>query len=602
MDQTWLAYAFEHDLPLDRVERALARVGSHYAATLAYPLARRGSAGASRGLVTWSAEDPACRWPMWSQDGEIGVGTAYVPTGWTRVIGDVPPQAAAIPLARALRRDPGRIGDLDPPFVLGALDSAAGELVIFNDSLGAAQLYEMRVDDGWVWSNRLGALPLFAAIRPQADPRGWALLAASGWFMDDSTAIEGARKVRAGSVIRVDGSGVTRASTDSIGEIVSPRSERDHAGQIQRTAEQARELARTVDRLWAHPPEVKLSGGRDSRLSAAAVVAAGVDATFVTTDDIPGEADITRRLAQTAPRRISHEILPPRRESVVEDLSARTATLHLLDDGMRAPQGLRYAPEVPQPPALFAGMAGYGGEIAHGFFYSRQADLDRITRRGHAGPAERIEKFCRRKHEAARKEAYGLLRSEIDESMARGRSYGLEGPPLLDYFYLADRFVNKSRLNSRSNIFSVFATPAFLRTAFDVSPEQRFENVIHREVIARLVPEWGDVPFFSRDPTDRRMPAIKRSRIWETDDAAPIAEMIAGGGTWTEIFDPDRVRAMWAAVGSSEGHAHDEQVFERLVWRSSFDRHLELLGRAATAAPPATPDILASQTSEGVES
>src|SRR5439155_1223398 len=83
--------------------------------------------------------------------------------------------------------------------------------------------------EGWVWSNRLGALPIFADEEPEADERGWALFAAAGWFIADATPIRGATKVAPGSAIVVRagaggaGAHLDRHQTGGAGELVGPQ-------------------------------------------------------------------------------------------------------------------------------------------------------------------------------------------------------------------------------------------------------------------------------------------------------------------------------------------------------------------------------------------
>ena len=62
-----------------------------------------------------------------------------------------------------------------------------------------------------------------------------------------------------------------------------------------------------------------------------------------------------------------------------------------------------------------------------------------------------------------------------------------------------------------------------------------------------------------------------------------MAELIAGDGTWAELFDPKRIREMWAEVQAGGGSADYEHVFDRIVWRAAFDAHLDRLGSAATS-------------------
>ncbi len=167
IDNTWLAYAFEREAEPERIEGGLRRVEAHYQELYAQPLASSASVDRSIGMALWHRVDERLRWPLWSEGSGVSVAATNAPTGCERLLGD--PEASPLVLGRALRSDPDRLVDLNPPFVLGVHDTRARTLTIVNDFLAAARLFELRTEEGWVWSNRLGALSLFAAISPEAD-------------------------------------------------------------------------------------------------------------------------------------------------------------------------------------------------------------------------------------------------------------------------------------------------------------------------------------------------------------------------------------------------------------------------------------------------
>jgi hypothetical protein len=48
------------------------------------------------------------------------------------------------------------------------------------------------------------------------------------------------------------------------------------------------------------------------------------------------------------------------------------------------------------------------------------------------------------------------------------------------------------------------------------------------------------------------------------------------------MFEPDRVRSMWADALAGNGRAHDERVFLRIAWRAGFEDHVRLLAERAS--------------------
>ena len=396
------------------------------------------------------------------------------------------------------------------------LDLEAERLVVANDALGAARAYEAEAGGVTAWSNRPGALVIFLGLDARADARAWRVLAAASWFLGDTAPIEGdAPPARRNG----DRGGARRHR----GAQRRGRSQRWVApgGDVAELADLAMDdalaQAKGAAELWPGEAKVDLSGGRDSRLAAAAVIAAGTPARFLTSDATPGEADVARALIAAAPGELQHEVSKTEAGSATPstELLERAANLHLLHDGVRHPQKLRGKMTLPRPRPQNATFSGHGGEIAHGFFYKNERQLKKVSRRAKRVP-ERIMRFFTKDHEAARPEAYEEAAVDRRRGARRRRgSAGLDGPVLLDWFYLTDRFAHRSGLATDSERISVFATPGFIRASFALEPEDRLTDRLHLEMIGRLVPEWRDQPFF--EAPKAKTPTIRRDRLWEIE-------------------------------------------------------------------------------------
>jgi hypothetical protein len=578
LEHTLLAYAFDTPAEGGRVERGLRRVGSHVQRLFAEPLEHHARCDSGLGLAAWIRADDRLRWPLWDESEASAVAWTSAPTGWARLVGPTSPERAASEAALALQADPSRLVDLNPPFVAAIRDGDS--LAIVNDFIGVARLYEMRTPDGWVWSNRLAALSLFAGIAPEPDEPAWAILAAAGWFLGEHTPIRGCVKLPGATAIRAaraqdGGVEVERTRTDAPSSVLSPRG-RFAKPASQAAIDEARDLADSVGQLWSVPPVVDLSGGRDSRVSAAAVVASGIDAQFRTGDIDPGETDVARTLIAASPRPLQHKTTHPEGGDPDDDLLERAANLHLIHDGARNPQSLLRNPiELPHEGHQRPVISGHGGELAHGFYYGTKKKLRSLGRARESDLVARLERTARKRHDAGREEVYDEYRGEVLRTLEAGRDLGLKGPNLLDYFYFAQRLANRSGLGTRNDRCSACCTSGFVRACFDLRPKDRLRAKLHREIVSGLVPQWGDIPFF--DPqTDGAMPEINRSRLWERPShAAAVEEVIANDGPWVELFDRERIREMWAEVRRGEGHHQYEAAFTRVVWRETFDGHLK---------------------------
>lgn len=584
----WLAYAWSQPLGRSELMRRAERVRAHYQPTLADPFQRDELLRPTCGLILWSRPDPRLSWPLWLETDGLTSAASGVPTGCERVVGSsVAPREAATRLAQAMNADPSKGFELNPPFLMGVHDRHAGRLRLTGDALGVARFYQLRTRAGWVWSNRLGALPLFAGEAPELDEPAWQVFAAAGWFLGAMTPFSGAVKVDPGTIVTIEEgreSATVRAEkTDARARLVRPRRARLRESAAA-AAEQAASLTTAVARAWDSDLAIALTGGRDSRVSAAAALAAGAPAAFNTGDQVPGELDVVRELIARAPAAMDHETRRPEPEAEpTDDLMARTRAIHLMHDGMRNPQEVRRSLELPYSRRLHPHLSGHGGELGHGFYYHNKKQLRRLERGGEGRMMERLEAAARRRHSAATPAGYAAYLEECRETLDSGKRAGLGGPVLLDWFYLAQRLAYRSGIGSREGRYSACVTPAFVRGCFDLKPKDRLTAAFHRAVIARLVPSWKRVGFFSSDSAV--MPEIHRRRIWERpEDARAIAELLETDGGWRGIFDADRLTECWNEIQAGGGSADYEHVFYRLVWRAAFEDHARALAQQAVKA------------------
>jgi hypothetical protein len=586
IEPTWIAYALAAPTSPEAIKAAIDRIERHYADLVDYPTSRHACLGDRRGIGVIADAEPQCRWPHFATSADLAIATAYVPTDWQRLIGECPATHAPLPLARSIRAAPARaIEALSAPFVAAVFDRSGDELLIINDCIGAGRCYELVFEGGRAWSNRVGALPLFVGLEARANLRGWLTLAAATWFIGNSTPIAGVTRVPPGSVVRAKDEALSREQTPAVSNLVAPASlALDEA--VEAAGVQMRAQAATAGELWPRAALVDLSGGHDSRLAAAAAIAAKLDARFHTSDKTPGEAAVARELVARAPQPLKHRIRHTGDEDSTPSapLRERALRLHLLHDGMRHPQKLRSNLKLPRSRPSRATLSGHGGEIAHGFFYKTRRDLKQIRRGGDHALVSRLLRFFTKRHKAAKTEAYELAQAEIERTISEGLDVGLEGPQLLDWFYLMDRFAHRSGLASHAERVSVFATPAFIRAAFALTPQQRLDAVLHRELVSQLVPAWQDVPFFKAERT--RMPSIRRRRLWEhAPDAAAVERILIDDGPWAEIYDADRVRQAWSEVQAGEGSANWESIFEGVVYRVAYEDYLRILNDHSRQGP-----------------
>jgi hypothetical protein len=588
LDPTWIAYALDHAGDRAVLEAGVRRVRSHYDTLVDYPTRAQSELRPHLGLVVVGDAEPRCRWPHFAADHDLTVATAYVPTGWQHLVGALGPDAAPVPLGRAILAAPeAAAARLATPFVLGVIDHQRERLVVVNDCLATGRLYEFAFDGGRVWSNRAAAPLLFAGAEPRADERGWRLLAAASWVIGDATLLRGVRKVGPGVVIEAGAPGeVSKRSTDAAAPLV--RSSRVDVRELVAPAcEEAVRQARTAGQVWPGRAAVDLSGGRDSRTVAGAVLRAGLDARFNTSDVVPGEADIARQLVASAPKPMEHHVRKGSDDAIKahdRPVLDRALNAILLHDGMRHPQKMRGKQTLPRTRPLSATLSGHGGDVAHGWLYKTQRDLRRVRWGGTRARRARIMRLFTKDHGAARPEAYEDARAEADLILADARRMGIRGPVQLEWFYVIERFANRTGIGAHAERVSIFGTPEFLRAAFAQRPEERVQSLLHRLMVAHLVPEWAGIPFFKAERA--RMRHVRRLRIWDApEDAAVVDRILASDGPWAELYDPERVRSAWREVRNGGGKASWEAIFEGAVYREAFERYLAIISTNARTGP-----------------
>ncbi len=143
--QVLVAYALDHEMD---ISARLADVARHYEPLWQVPVSRQGRDAGRVGLHVWDSSDSRWRWPTWQEDPTMATATLYLPLGYERLVGQVPAEEAALPLARLLLGRPDRVAELTGTFVIGTLDSEARRVTLMTDALGLGRLYELRFLDG----------------------------------------------------------------------------------------------------------------------------------------------------------------------------------------------------------------------------------------------------------------------------------------------------------------------------------------------------------------------------------------------------------------------------------------------------------------------
>ncbi len=466
-------------------------------------------------------------------------------------------------------------------------------------------LFQLRFPGGWVWSNRPAAACRFAGLRAEADTTGWRTFGATGWFSGDNTPFAGVYAVPGGSQIRYEpaGRGRVERRTDALAAWASnPGGDALGNDRVDEVAEGLQGFARSLSRIRPGGVEIHLSGGRDSRVVAAAFLSVGVGSQVHTDADEPGEAAVAEALVAALPGGVQHRaacLFPPVPGEVSEEAGECPATLERALGWHRVREGLKWATYLPitppdgfrYPPDVI--VTGDFGEIARGHYYRANTFEE-----GASGEGDRTQgdfevlasKVIRRA--GVTPEAEQTAEWQMRRVVLTAAAAGLEDVRLRYYWYASERLRRWGGMMDRNDRLSPLLVPEFIRAAFDLTPEQRREDALHRAVVARLIPAWSEIPYYVRPPG--LVQPSWRSRLGSAPDHAQISALIADPGAWRDAYDIQTVQREWGRLRAGEARKSAEMLLQRVVWRATFDDYLaELNGEEVPAR--ATPAITEPQ-------
>jgi asparagine synthase (glutamine-hydrolysing) len=188
------------------------------------------------------------------------------------------------------------LSEVVPPFGLVVVDESSGSFAVCQDWLGMARLYVYRSQGVVAISNLPTMLPYVLGDRIVPDEEGWAYFIGGDAFNGCTSPVRGVTQVPAGVVMtgRQNSTGhwdVSTTQNRTVDDIVAEASAASDRTHIDLAAEGIRRAAASLGVLWPAQIPLGLSGGKDSRLVAAALLSAGIVPRFSTRADSPAEAE-----------------------------------------------------------------------------------------------------------------------------------------------------------------------------------------------------------------------------------------------------------------------------------------------------------------------
>jgi len=524
----------------------------------------------------------AWRWETLAEDGSTKAVSLGVPVGADLAGGP-------IALARRLLRGDDIHAEVVPPFGLMAIDEA--EFAIQQDWLGMCRVFTGEANGVTAFCSRPTLLAHFlGTMAPDYD--GWTSYAICGHFGAGSSPAQGVRLLGPGERVtgrRRDPGGWdmqshTRFSADDLVLRGIQMRERGLDEVVELAAQGLVTTAKGVQELYAGPTTLGLSGGKDSRLIAAAFIAAGQTLNFNTNVDEPAEGEIATVLVDILRDRRGlepeHHLVRAGTQAVVNNmgLRERISRLQLLYDSQFPSTYLvRWAgPERLPAAARPLSLTGAGGEVAVGYWYPKASEGDdRAT-----AEATAISSLLSAVDPSVVAEsALTQERARIIDLLDHGETLGLAGLELVDYVYLMERCRRWYSSAYFVGMVTPFLAPGFVAASFAVSPQQKRDRVLHSKLLERFMPEWTKVPYFTG-----KSARSTAARTWDGDGLEVIHTLLdTTHGDLAHLLRRDVVATTLARCATGQGTMRQERTLQQFAYMAAASQSLEPQGVRASS-------------------
>lgn len=521
--------------------------------------------GPHTGLLTWMPCNDTVAWPQFASAADAAVAWVGIPEH--DAMSDNP--VNALDLGRQATRSGFNVDELGAPYA--CLFREGDEIRLVNDSLGMARFYEFDFGGIVVWATRPGLAHIFAAESAGKDETAWSGMATLGWNAGGHSHIGAG--VQLGGRTRITASGdLGLVKEDRYAEWVHGAPEKGASWTDASTG-----MVRTMSlgRYFSNLPIADLSGGKDSRLLAAAALTSGVTDKVRTVRSDYGEVETAQRLVELYPGEITHivtDVSAPRVESLDSDLVPHVAVT------MRGSEGATVASTALRGPAFsgyvpltIARFNGHGGEALHGGEYCGGAWKEKLAGKSLGAALDRMVAMvmvARGVSDVGRERTVEVVRQRLDSGLAMGidSAYGL-----LNYFYSSERMALwASSSPNRAVITPYYSSGLLHHIARTFTEETHFER-FYFDILNSLVPQWSEVPFYRPVGGARRASKF----FWENFHWPTMRDYVIARADSSSNFAADGVRSLVEAVGAGDWTKRVEVSLSRFIWEASVDSVLE---------------------------
>jgi len=513
------------------------------------------------GFVVWQAAKSGSSWPAVARSRDEGAAWIHIPSAAGGPEDGVDPVQLARDFTHGVK---DRIEMGAPAAVIHWNPDG---LRIANDRLGMVRLYQFEVPGfGRVWSTRSGLAHIFSGLAPDIEQSTWSEIATLGWNMSGRSHLGNGRQMLASTSIHADARGRVDSMSDRNEWIRATA-----AGDVPSYAEAAQGMvdAMAVISWWKNRPAADLSGGKDSRVTAAAAIRAGVvDAVRTVNTDI-GEVDTARELLILAGNPVEHRVVETKPPKTPEGgiLARYISSQRSWEGGFNAVSAHRGAVFEGFLPTSSPIINGLGGEAIQGHTMATAVSREQLVSQGAEAGKEWLKRLVRVNLSALDDDGAEPARATIDAYADEARSLGFTTAfQVIDFFYHFSKMPYWSQPQVNPGVLLPFYSPKSLpRTMWSLSNPSMEYGRSHRELLREIQPTWVDVPFYKGSPKSRSIPWM-----WENADWKDLRDIVRDGVGALQSFSPTKVEKLINEAESGEGKARHEISLARVMWELSF--------------------------------
>ena len=569
-----LAYACNLDEPMSKEElRFRLDVATEHVEAIHRTEVERTHVGNGRtGFVVWQPAKRGSTWPSAVSRPHEGAAWVHIPAAAGSPEDEVDP----VRLAREITD--GTVDRIEMGSPAAAMYWNRDGLRVANDRLGMVRLYQFEVPGfGTVWSTRSGLAHIFSGLAPDIEQSTWSEIATLGWNISGRSHLGNGRQMTASTTACANADGNVEAFTDRDEWIRATVS-----GDVPSYEEAAQGMvdAMSVISWWKNRPAADLSGGKDSRVTAAAAIRAGVvDAVRTVNTDI-GEVDTARELLGLAGNPVEHRVVEPKPPKAPEGgvLARFVSSQRSWEGGFNAVSAHRGAVFEGFLPTSAPIINGLGGEAIQGHTMATSATREQLISQGADAGQAWLMRLVRASSSSVDEDGAAPARAAIDSYVEEAESLGFTSAfQVIDFFYHFSKMPYWSQPQVNPGVLLPFYSPKVLpRTMWSLANPSEEYGRPHREMLRNIMPEWTDVPFYKGSPKSRSIPWM-----WENDDWEDLRDIVRDGVGSLESFSTSKVMKLIDDAETGEGRSRHEIGLARVMWEISFREFADDLAKSA---------------------